>query len=630
MRCDGNLSMAGQMGPSPPDENHQAFTDSVGHFSLATPTGHIRVFFFNPTSHLLSVACTDLDVPVGTVPHVELVSVRAALGGGPANVGFDLMPLNLPITINSVDPAGPAIAAGIAVGDRLITIGGGLVHAVQPSRRFDDHTRAGARWRRTYRKDRCPGTSVRPLESAVQRPQEPLTGPLATSAMVRAGCGRRGVASGRMPGMTYRSLLAMLLAVGCGDNLAPATTPDAAVPRTPDAPSFVEAPFGNAPQLVTVGGATLAHPRIQPIFFANDATMQASIEDFLTQLATSSYWTTTTSEYGVGALTILPTIVTTDAPPTTEDGLTAFIKARFGSTGFPTMADPETIYSLFLPNGTVLSGPDGQSCRSYGAFHDELTGMHEEPIVYALMPRCGQSNQLDSLTVSFSHELIEAATDPRVTSAPAFGDADAEHYVWAFTPGAETGDYCEYVDNGQRIVGNYEVQRSWSNAASRAGHDPCVPAPATPFVAAAPVFPDDLSLTGVYGPRVTKGIAVKQGESKTIDVVVFSDAPTATDLTVGAYDLASAFGGGPAQLTFALDKTTAHNGDTLKLTITRTANGNDIGDGSEFVLAVNDASMRPISLWWGFAGNDMPAMQLRAKAHRTGPHRMAIRSPRSW
>ncbi|CAN5611584.1 hypothetical protein BH11MYX1_BH11MYX1_13040 [soil metagenome] len=58
---------------------------------------------------------------------------------------------------------------------------------------------------------------------------------------------------------------------------------------------------------------------------------------------------------------------------------------------------------------------------------------------------------------------------------------------------------------------------------------------------------------------------------------MFSVAPTAPDLTVAAYDLASAFGGGTAQLTFALDKMTAHNSDTLELTITRSANGNDPG-----------------------------------------------------
>ena len=45
-------------------------------------------------------------------------------------------------------------------------------------------------------------------------------------------------------------------------------------------------------------------------------------------------------------------------------------------------------------------------------------------------------------------QLIEAATDPRVETTPAFGDSDAEHYIWAYTPGAEVSDYCEYHATG--------------------------------------------------------------------------------------------------------------------------------------------------------------------------------------
>jgi hypothetical protein len=132
MRCDGNLSMGGQMGPSPPDETRQAFTDAAGHFSLATPTGHVRVFCFNPTGGLLSVAGTDVDVTPASVPHVDLVSVRATFGSAPPNVGFDLIPLNLPLTINTVDPAGPAASAGIAPGDHLVTIDGQSLQGMLP------------------------------------------------------------------------------------------------------------------------------------------------------------------------------------------------------------------------------------------------------------------------------------------------------------------------------------------------------------------------------------------------------------------------------------------------------------------------------------------------------------------
>lgn len=132
MRCDGNLSMGGQMGPSPPDESRQAFTDAAGHFSLATPTGKVRVFCFNPAGGPLSVAGTDVEVALGTVPHVDLVSVRATSGNAPANVGFDLVPLNLPITVNTVEPAGPAAAAGIAPGDHLVTIDGQSLQGMLP------------------------------------------------------------------------------------------------------------------------------------------------------------------------------------------------------------------------------------------------------------------------------------------------------------------------------------------------------------------------------------------------------------------------------------------------------------------------------------------------------------------
>jgi RNA polymerase sigma factor (sigma-70 family) len=136
MRCDGNLSMGGQMSASPPDESRQSFTDAAGHFSLATPTGHVRVFcgFFssNPTGALLSVAGTDVDVAPGSVPHVDLISVRAAFGSSPPNVGFDLIPITLPLTVNTVDPAGPAAAAGVAPGDHVVTIDGQSLQGMLP------------------------------------------------------------------------------------------------------------------------------------------------------------------------------------------------------------------------------------------------------------------------------------------------------------------------------------------------------------------------------------------------------------------------------------------------------------------------------------------------------------------
>jgi hypothetical protein len=405
------------------------------------------------------------------------------------------------------------------------------------------------------------------------------------------------------------SVLLPLTVVGlfanCGDNMA-SIEPDAAGVDG----GFVPAAHGAVPQLISLGGPVLVAPKVQAIFFAGDTAMKARIEEFLALLPSSNYWPATTSEYGVGSLTVLPTIVTGDPPPTTEANLDTFLSAHLDGThtGFPT-ADSSTIYSLFLPAGAVLTSSDGsKSCEAYAAFHSEVTGVHGESIVYAFMPRCGaQGSQLDELTTSFSHELVEAATDPRVVTAPAFGDVDSDHAVWGYTPGAENGDFCEYDDQAnQRLVGSFAVQRSWSNAAAVAGHDPCVPAPATPYMAAAPLLNETLKVTEQSGSFMTKGVKIPKGTSKTIEVALFSDAPTVNDFTVKAFDGAG-FSGGQPELTFAWDRTTGHNGDKLHLTITRVSDGQDIGTGanagSEFAIDVHPTKDTAVSLWWGYAGN---------------------------
>ena len=396
--------------------------------------------------------------------------------------------------------------------------------------------------------------------------------------------------------MHQRALwLAFLVAACGGDNAA--TGPDAA--PTPDAPPpFANAFDGDAPQVVTDGGHVLAAPRVQPLFFTGDDAMQAQVEQFLGQLATSDYWTTTTGEYGVGALTILPTMVLTDTPPTTDDALHTLLETKVPAP------DASTIYAVFLPTGVTLSTPDGgKSCQDFGAYHDEDVPAGGGSIVYALMPRCpGQGNgdtDLDEVTISTSHELIEAATDPTVETTPAFGDADAAHWTWAVTPGAEVGDFCEYVDTAYApLVGTFNVQRTWSNAAAKAGHDPCVPAAPGPYIAAEPMLDDTTTIDGYTGAVTTRGVIVPVGMTKTIDVVLYSDVDGAGDFTAQAMDLAGVFGGA-AELSFTWDKTSGGNGDHLKLTIRREKAGSL--PGSEFVISAQDSTGVTHSLWWSYA-----------------------------
>lgn len=389
---------------------------------------------------------------------------------------------------------------------------------------------------------------------------------------------------------------------------APDITGDPTTTTSVDAaPAFSEANHPTPPQMVKMAGTVLTSPKIVPIFFATDSTMKPQVEAFSQAMVGSTYWSATTSEYGVGALSLGATIVTSDTPPTTDTALVTWLQGHFnGQNGWPTTPDPQTIYSVFLPAGVVLKTSFGNSCEAFGAYHDEAaqTGTNK-PIVYALMPRCdggSTSGTFDELTMSTSHEWIEAATDPNVETTPAYGDVDSDHYVWAYTPGAEVGDMCEYVDAAyQRLVGNYMVQRTWSNAAAMAGHDPCVPAMGA-MRGVAPVFDDTQTLPDIYsqGNVMTKGLQVTVGSQKTIEVDLYSDVDGTADWNVEAVDLAS-YMGGAAELSFQWDKQTGGNGDKLKLTITHVKAGTDM-PGSELILQAKDGN-GSITQWFGYVAN---------------------------
>jgi hypothetical protein len=392
----------------------------------------------------------------------------------------------------------------------------------------------------------------------------------------------------------------------CGDNLAgpiDAAAPDAA---PPDAPPFVEASHPAAPQVVSGGGPVMTAPVVVPIFFTGDGAMQAQVEDYLKAIATSAYWTATTHEYGVGTLTVAPTIVASDAPPTSDAALATWLAAQTDGShaGWPAPG-PNTLYAVFLPSGVSLSTPFGTSCAAFGGYHDEVP---KTPIIYALMPRC--QDQIDFISQVTSHELVEAVTDPHPFTATAFANLDPGHLGMELAPGGELGDMCEYIRAAsQRVVGNYVVQRTWSNAAAAAGHDPCVPALAAPYVAAAPVMTEDVMIDlGADGGGVmtTKGVAVPVGGSKTIDVALYSDAPTAA-WTIAPFDAAQTIGGSAPELSLTVTPTTGNNGGKVQLTIQRLRAGGQgpqslVPNGSMFLLS-SRVDGKTVSQAWGFVAN---------------------------
>jgi hypothetical protein len=375
---------------------------------------------------------------------------------------------------------------------------------------------------------------------------------------------------------------ALVLAACGGHNGNSPDAPGTGVDAPPDVPTgFVEASHPSQPTVSNAGGNVLTAPHVVPIFFANDATIQGKTEAFLNTLAGSSYWTAMTTEYGVGAITVAPTVIATETPPTTDAAVDSLVTAHAGGTGGWPANTPNTIYAVFLPDGVTLTMGGGTSCKDFGGYHSETSAS----VVYALLPRCSMSMTFpvfDYLTIATSHELLEASTDPHPQSNPAYTQVDDADAIIGLMPGAELGDMCEAARGSyQPILGSYTVQRMWSNVSGAAGHDPCVPAMPTPYVEAAANMPL-IAVNGGGQTLMTRGVQIPLGQSKDVEVDLYSDAP-AQDFTVVAFDVASKYQMQPAELELTFDRSTGNNGDKLKLTIKRLAAASQFGV-SEFAL----------------------------------------------
>jgi len=148
------------------------------------------------------------------------------------------------------------------------------------------------------------------------------------------------------------------------------------------------------------------------------------------------------------------------------------------------------------------------------------------------------------------------------------------------------------------------VQRSWSNDAMAAFHQPCVPArPAEAYFNSVPHLDNVLSVKDAGGLRRTRGITIALGESRTVPVDLLSDAPMSGPWRVSAYDFRQWQSRGHDRaeptLRFSFDQQTGVNGDTLQLTITALKQDPNY-QAEPFVLVSRRG--RETNLWLGVVG----------------------------
>jgi hypothetical protein len=254
----------------------------------------------------------------------------------------------------------------------------------------------------------------------------------------------------------------------------------------------------DAPRAVSSGGPVMRAPEVVPVFFPEDV-LRDDIEQFVSTVGATDYWSAVTGEYGVGPLTARAPVEIMEAAPTatSDQDIQRWLQGKLDGT-HPEFPAPgaNTLYALFYPSTTTIYVGGLVSCDGLGSYHNSMkvpgTGT---PIIYAVIFRCGRSgpSALDALTLATSHELVEAVTDPQPFADPAYISVDDDHAVFTISAGGgEVADLCFFRDQTDyRPTSDhgfsYLVQRSWSNAAAATWQDPCVPAPAeVPYFGVAP------------------------------------------------------------------------------------------------------------------------------------------------
>jgi hypothetical protein len=308
-------------------------------------------------------------------------------------------------------------------------------------------------------------------------------------------------------------------------------------------------------------GTRLTHPQIVVITYADDPN-RATLEADAAWLVTSNWLTTVGAEYGIGSGAVLGNVRLTDNAPVTIQGrdIETLIQGWVTDHTVPRAADgtfTDVLYVLYFPSTTHIRDPDlGDSCVAYGGYHYEIANAGS-PFSYAVMPNCpGFAPGLSAIEfeeAAFAHEVIEAATDARPTSHPAFEFSQLGSFVspWLFV-GPELADLCALRVSPvsyPREAG-FTASRLWSNAAAMANdRDPCVPAnPATPYYA--------LSITPDYI------VMASPGSSVTYELDAWTTVPMAD------FQIYAAASGGTFVPGISVDHTIVNNGDHATLTVT--------------------------------------------------------------
>jgi hypothetical protein len=376
-------------------------------------------------------------------------------------------------------------------------------------------------------------------------------------------------------------------------------------------------------------GGIITAPQLVTVTFLGDP-LADQLQTFGNAVEGSQWWTDVTSGYcegdagaciGVGAPAVsvryptAPAKVYTDTSlpePTTKhpSSLRAWLADAINNGDLPAPEPPpaqsnisNTLYLLYFPLSTTIL-LDGQGgCFNAEGYHGSME-IDGEQVAYAVISECPGAGMgtppittLQGTTITASHEIVEAATDP---SDLAFGYYlninDTSTWGWSDVEfGGEVADICVDpfgFDQDEWTEGGFTYQRIWSNPQAAAGTDPCAPLiPNFAYFNAAPA---------------QSFFVLDVGSSVTFEVDAFSSAPR-EDWTLAVQDwdyakntyLTFAIAGGTPTKDFG-DVIAVNNGSKVLVTMTLTRDPADLytyeADGA-VVSFTGNLTGAPASYW---------------------------------
>jgi hypothetical protein len=275
-------------------------------------------------------------------------------------------------------------------------------------------------------------------------------------------------------------------ATACSIGRAP-TADDAGVGQSQDAGAdagaFVPAPHRTIPPLQAQPGMTMSPLTLVTITATGDA-FGPQLNDFGDALIQSQWWHSVSQPYALAmpaaSLHVTGPTITT---PMAEADLVQYVQNVIANGG--PAPNGSTLYLLYLPETSSFS--DTTFGGYHGAFPNEDSSAGDS---FAFVQHQAVSfpvTQLDALTITASHEILEASTDPD-HNGWYVGPAPSQPWiasVWeSLQPGhIEVGDLCEhtrYVEPYGSSV--YAYQRIFSNPLALSGNDDaCLPLVTEPY-----------------------------------------------------------------------------------------------------------------------------------------------------